>query len=322
MRNVTEGDFPADGSPRQKLEFAAEYATLAPTGSTSRPWDFRLGETQLELMARDAAAPEAMDPDGRELIIGCGSALLCLKLALRHFGCLGRVALFPDLDKPALVARVHFGFCRERDAREKVLFEAMSKCRADVSPLGGIPVSETMLGALGQAAAGERGWLDFAHSETSRQLVMEIKQAGDQLRMNLERSAADSTDFVAEGQRRGVRRYFAFGGRRMDSGNETMEPVRPISDPAPALAVVKTKTDDKHGWLAAGQTMARTILQAQALGLSWGFFNPMCRREAREALRMGVGRKGYAQLILRFGSLAADGMAQPASVVQAMTAFQ
>ena len=138
LRNVTEGDFPADGSPRQKLEFAAEYATLAPTGSTSRPWDFRLGETQLELMARDAAAPEAMDPDGRELIIGCGSALLCLKLALRHFGCLGRVALFPDLDKPALVARVHFGFCRERDAREKVLFEAMSKCRADVSPLGGI----------------------------------------------------------------------------------------------------------------------------------------------------------------------------------------
>lgn len=313
MRSVREGDFPANGSPRQKLEFAAEYATLAPIGSQSRPWDFRVGEMQLELMARATPAPEAIDPDGRESIIGCGSALLCLKLALKHFGCLGQVALFPDLDKPALAARVHFGFCRERDAREKLLFEAMSKSRANVSPLGGIPVSESVVGALGQAAAGERGWLDFVQSEMSRQLVMEIRQAGGQLRMNLERSAAGSIDFAAEGLRRGARRFFSFGGRRVDSPNAVVEAAPPLSDASPALAVVKTKTDDKHGWLAAGQTMARTILQAQSLGLSWGFFNPMRRREAREALRTGVGHKGFAQVILRFGSLATGQMAQAPS---------
>jgi hypothetical protein len=68
--------------------------------------------------------------------------------------------------------------------------------------------------------------------------------------------------------------------------------------------------------------MARTILQAQALGLSWGFFNPMRRREAREALRMGVGHKGFAQVILRFGSLASGDMGQLASPSPAMTAFQ
>jgi hypothetical protein len=277
---------------------------------------------QLELVARETPAPEAVDLDGRESIIGCGSALLYLKLALKHFGCLGRVALFPDLDKPALAARVHFGFCHERDAREKLLFEAISKCRPNVSPLGGIPVSEALAGALGRAASRERGWLDFVQSEMSRQLVMEIRQAGDQLRMNLQRSAGGSTDFAAEGRRRGVRRFFVFGGRRMDSTNAAVEAAPPLTDPAPALAVVKTKTDDKHGWLAAGQTMARTILQAQALGLSWGFFNPMRRREAREALRMGVGHKGFAQVILRFGSLASGDMGQLASPSPAMTAFQ
>jgi hypothetical protein len=46
-------------------------------------------------------------------------------------------------------------------------------------------------------------------------------------------------------------------------------------------------------------------LQAQALGLSWAFFNPVRRRIAREALRLGVGHKGFAQVILRFGSLTA-----------------
>jgi len=45
------------------------------------------------------------------------------------------------------------------------------------------------------------------------------------------------------------------------------------------------------------------VLQAQALGLSWDFFNPVRRREAREALRRGVGHKGFAQVILRFGPL-------------------
>jgi len=49
-------------------------------------------------------------------------------------------------------------------------------------------------------------------------------------------------------------------------------------------------------------------LQAQALGLSWAFFNPVRRRSAREALRLGVGHKGFAQVILRFGPLVADEM--------------
>jgi hypothetical protein len=307
--NATEGDFPANGSPRQKLEFAIKYAALAPTENDLRPWHFRVSDAELELMARPAPASEAIDPDGRESIIGCGAALLYVKLALKHFGCLGRVALFPDLDQPALAARVHFGFCREREAQEKLLFEAMSESRANVSPLGEIPVSETMLAALGQAAAGERGWLDFVQSEMSRQLVMEIRLAADRLRINFDHS-------------RRARGFFSFGGRTPDSKTAALEPVRQLPVPAATLAVVKTKTDDKHGWLAAGETMARTVLQAQALGLSWGFYNPMRRREAREALRMGVGHKGFAQIILRFGSLMAGELGRQAAPTTTLATFR
>jgi hypothetical protein len=82
--------------------------------------------------------------------------------------------------------------------------------------------------------------------------------------------------------------------------NVAIEPCQQPAAAKIALAVVKTKTDDKHGWLEAGQTMARAILQAQALGLSWCFYDPVRRREAREALRMGVGHKGFAQVILQF----------------------
>jgi len=283
--NVSESEFPAKGSPREKLVFALKYAALAPTESGWQPWHYRMEDTHLELLAKQKPGLETVDPDGRELLIGCGAALQYLKLALKHFGCLGRVALFPNLGKPSLVARVHFGFCRARDEREKMLFEAMNGSHINHSPLGSTPVTETMLAALSHASAGERGWLDFLQSERSRRHVLKIT--------------------LSDGQAsRGPQPPFAAGGRAADSWNMTVAPAP--ADSSATLAVVKTKTDDKHGWLEAGQTMAWTVLQAQALGLSWEFFDPVRRREARVALRLGVGHKGFAQVVLRFGPLTTE----------------
>lgn len=289
--NISEVEFPTNGSPRQKLAFALKYAALAPAQNGWQPWHFRMTDTYLELLIKNKPTLEAIDPDKRELIIGCGAALLYLKLALKHFGCLGRVALFPDLGEPTLVARVHLGFCRERDEREKLLFEAMN--HADDSPLGTTTVSEAMLALLSQAAAGERGWLDFTQSETSRRYVMKITLAAKQ----------PAPDFsTEEWDSRWRLQSSASGSRRTDAFNWEIKPVRELSVAA-TLAVVKTKTDDKHGWLEAGQTMARTVLQARALGLSWSFFDPVRCRETRAALRTGVGHKGFAQVILQFGPL-------------------
>jgi hypothetical protein len=281
MWNISEAGFPANSSPREKLMFALKYATLAPVESDWQPWHFRMADTYLELLVKSNPSREEADPDRREFMIGCGSALQYLKLALKHFGCLGRVALFPDLGEPALVARVHSGFCRERNPQEKFIFDAMTGSHGNNSLLGETPVSETMLSALSQAVSGERGWLDFVQSETSRQQVLKITLSGNQWRMSFDRLNVQPADVSGE--------------------EDISRRSQPFS--TTTMAVVKTKTDDKHGWLEAGQTMARTVLQAQALGLSWAFFNPVRRREARGALRMGVGHKGFAQVILRFGPL-------------------
>jgi hypothetical protein len=303
--SVSEANFPANGSSRQKLEFALKYAVLAPREIDWQPWKIQMADTYLDLIARDDPALEAIDPDGRELMIGCGAALFYLKLALKHFGCLGRVELFPDLDQPALVARIHAGFSRERDAQEKVLFEAITASCLDALPLGEAPVSITTLAALSHAVAGERGWLEFAQSEISRQRVKEIALTDEQRWMNFDHARARPTSNAPVWQpSRWPRLLFASSGRSADSHRGAVEPARPLSVSTATLAVVKTKTDDNHGWLAAGQTMARAVLQAQVLGLSWGFFNQVRRRAARAALRVGIGHKGFAQVILRFASLA------------------
>jgi hypothetical protein len=323
MQSLTEGDFPANGSPRQKLTFALKYAALAPTEGNWQAWEFRMADTHLDLMAKNDPALEAVDPDGRECMIGCGMALVYLKLALKYFGCLGQVDLFPDLGDFALVARIHFGFYRERDTQEKFLFDALTQEHANASLMGNAQVSEMMLAALSHAAAGERGWLDFVQSEMSRQQILEITQADDQRPMNFDRSRIRAMNPVtARRTARWSRPLFAFAGRRLDSWNVTDEPSREAAVPEATLAVVKTKTDDKHGWLVAGQTMGRTILHAQALGLSWAFFDPVRRREARAALRVGVGHKGFAQVILRFGPLMADNMVQMVAPATATAIFR
>jgi len=284
--SLSPRDLPAILLPRQKLESALNYAALAPTQDGWQPWFFQLGDNYLDLAIKKNPVRESVDPEGRQFLIGCGAALLYLKLALKHFGCFGRVALFPDLDRPALVARIHSGFSGNASAREQLLFSAIARSRAKDAPLPRTPMTESMLESLGQAAEGERGWLDFIQSEPSWQQVARIMPTDNRRGPNSVSRA---------------RLSLSFGGRVIRCGYGTVEPVQPSAGSTIALAVVKTKTDDKHGWLEAGQTMARTILQAELLGLSWSFYDPVRRREAREALRTGVGHKGFAQVILRFG---------------------
>jgi len=162
--------------------------------------------------------------------------------------------------------------------------------------------------ALAHAATGERSWLDFVQSETSRRQVLEVALAEDQHWTDGDSSGEATTDETTDTHAsRWPQPIVAFGDRDVDVWDEMIEPVSPPVVATATLAVVKTKTDDKHGWLEAGQTMARTVLQAQALGMSWAFVDPVRRREARAALRMGVGHKGFAQVILRFGPLGESG---------------
>lgn len=301
--NVSETDFPVDGSPRQRLGFALKYAAQASGAKpNTQSWQFRLADAHLELLSLAAPELEASDPDGRERLIDCGAALHHLKLALKHFGCLGRVELFPDLAEPTLVARVHFGYSREREAREKFLFAAMNGARF-VAPVE-TPVTEAVLFELSQAVANERGWLEFAQSEMSRQRVLQTTLAPATRAWGSDDSRANPAHSVGAVRiSLWPRPLFAFGGRSVDSSNVALQPDPQISTPAATFGVVKTKTDDKHGWLAAGQILARAVLQAQVSGVSWAFFSPVRRREVREALRTGIGHKGFAQAVLRFGAL-------------------
>jgi hypothetical protein len=83
----------------------------------------------IELYADRTKALAIVDPDDRELIIGCGAALSHLQIAIRHFGYAYRVNLFPEYNSKDLLAQVTIGERKEPIKEENSLFEAITKRR-------------------------------------------------------------------------------------------------------------------------------------------------------------------------------------------------
>jgi hypothetical protein len=288
--NGIETGFPRTGSAQQKLTHVLKIVSEFSATEVWPGWRYRLDEDHIELCANFSGVSDAVDPDGRESIIHCGAALFRSKLALKCFGCLGPVEVFPDLGNPELVARIHCGGGRGQDEREFKLFEAMVGNPGDSSARSQHPVCGTVSKSLISAAVNEPAWLEFSEGESSRKLLLAFAQAHALVGTN-DRVAKNSSTKETTGQLN-----FWPGPSDGKAGTD------PGHSQA-ALAVLKSKTDDKHGWLATGQARARAQLQARACGMSLYFFDQAFReRSSRQQLRTAIGRKGFVQAIVGCGS--------------------
>lgn len=313
-------DFPVHGSPRDKLGFAVKLATLASTAQRWQACRFHVSDQFAELSAEPQSAPQMSDATERDAMIHCGTALQHLKLALKRYGCFGRVELFPDLDQPTLAARVHSGSGGTRDEADRELCNALEVKGASLlnPPRLELPASETTLDLLGRALPGERGWLEFARSESSRQRLLELLHANSRVRLKEIRFPNETLVRTPDGAWEsagftGTTLHERFSRWRKPTLAVKVRPAPALHEPsAPSappptngtFAVLKTKTDDKHGWLAAGQMLARLLLHTRALGLACvPFLDVLQQPELRAELRTTIGHKGFTQVILQFGAM-------------------
>jgi hypothetical protein len=81
-------------------------AILAPSPHNAQPWLFRLGSAHVDLLADRSRSTGAVDPFGRELVVGLGAALENLVLAAEASGFAPSVTLLPAGAGSAHAARV------------------------------------------------------------------------------------------------------------------------------------------------------------------------------------------------------------------------
>ena len=83
-----------------------DVARRAPSVHNTQPWTWTIHDDALELHADRTRGLEAADPDGRNLLMSCGTALHHALVAARALGWAPVVDTLPDPRDPDLLARV------------------------------------------------------------------------------------------------------------------------------------------------------------------------------------------------------------------------
>jgi hypothetical protein len=307
--------------PRRNLPHSIwdKSETEAYTFVARPPVQVRLGTGFAELLVDTKDETGVEIRDDRESIIRCGTALFHLKLALKREGSVKQLELFPDLDRLSLVARIGCGSSCNCKAEQSAIIEGFSQSQREVAPITEAHISNRILASLSAVGASGKAWLDFSRSELSRKQLCEIETSKERL---LRAGSHHDEGLVAQvvptgpkpiGVIRSTLEYLRLSqvaalflgqpNQTLGSGTSTAPNGVKAPDQMEALAIVKTKTDDKYGWLAAGEVIARVRLEAAKLNVpSEVFGQAFLERQARQELRTAIGRKGFVQAIMGFGS--------------------
>lgn len=307
---------PLSGSPRQKALAAVRLAVLAPSSHNTQPWLFAVGDSGVSLfMDRTRALPVA-DPDDRELTISCGAALYQLRLALAFAGVASRVVRMPDPEEPDLLARVEFIGEHQPSEGERELFCQIPARRTSRFPFEARPLSSTLVGELGRAAAAEGAWLVVVEDEEDKGWLADLIATADRRQMADKRFRRELAAWTRPntshrrdgipGSGLGLGTLASVGApivlRTFDLGEGRAARDRELALGSPALAVLGSRDDSAPELVRAGEALARTLLLARASGVFASYLNqPIEVEDLRPEVERLVRAPGRAQLILRLG---------------------
>ncbi|WP_059013493.1 Acg family FMN-binding oxidoreductase [Streptomyces specialis] len=281
----------------------AEAASAAPSLHNAQPWRFHYlrGEATFQVRASlDRTLPHS-DPHGRALHMGCGAALLNLRVAAAHAGWRPVTTLLPDPYDPRLLATVEL----VPDGRDGTggdpevaalaeLYPAIGNRRSSRLPFGEERVPDPVRSALRDAAETEGAQLHFP-SAWHITTVLDMTQD------------AEGRDLAVPGRLEELAQWSETDGGppardfagRLATGDH---PAATDPGPPPQLALLGTAEDRTTDWVRAGQAMERVLLEATRHGLSTGLSaTAMEWADLRWTDRDPLSEMGQVHAVLRFG---------------------
>ena len=314
----SDAPFPADGSVREQLKFALEYAVLAPSSHNSQPWHFVLEEDSVLICADRTRALPVVDPFDRELVISCGAALLNLRVALSHFKCPYAIRLLPYPADPDALAEVRICPDGYLDLELANLFPVLRRRATNRSDYAPDAVPPDLQQKLCEAAQTEGGALACIDDEKMCGEIAELIAEGDRLqfadaRFRRELAAWLHSTRHSDGMpayANTVNRVLDMATpmvsavvRTFDVGNGIAASHHRLVQGSPLLACLSTTTDDVSAWLAAGQALERVLLVVAEAWFDASYLNqPVEIPALRLRLRDLIGSEAYPQILLRIGT--------------------
>jgi Putative TM nitroreductase len=317
--NIGELAFPASQSTEEKLKYLLNYAVLAPSSHNTQPWQFTIENDTIYFKADRTRSLSIADPEGRELIISCGTALFNLRIALHHFGYAGKIITFPDPNLPDLLACIQLGNPIRESDEEHMLFKAIQRRHTNRGYFEDWDVPESLLDWLKGDASAEGVWMYKVKCNTKRQLIGDLVVQADHLQMENPDFRRELATWMRKGDSSshdgipsyafGVSQYldfatpiFALVMRTFNLGNTIAERSRQLVTQSPVIIVLGTSSDTSADWLKVGQALERILLRAETVGLSASFLNQAIQvPSVRNQISKMTEISGFPQIILRMG---------------------
>jgi hypothetical protein len=252
-----------------------------------------------------------IDPEGRELTISCGAALLNMRVAAAALGRLLHVEALPDVADPLHLATVRFGRREPAALPDAALVDAIERRHSHRRGFGPGRIPASVIVALQEQAEREGAalvHLDAYQQRAAARLtrVADAFFASDPAYRRELRCWVSSLSNAADGVS-----ATAFGTQPARSGGPPLRDftvAMPWLDRAPELFadedwfVVVTDDDARMGWLAAGQAVERVLLHATLAGLGASFLTQALEMPViRGQLALCAATLGAPQLLLRVG---------------------
>jgi nitroreductase len=271
---------PRNSLNRDALRRAADAARLAPSVHNTQPWRFRLTPGGLDLVLDLRRTLCVIDPEGREALLSCGTALLNARAALAAEGCRVHVQRFPRGLSNPLFARLVIG-----DG-------AVEPSESDLAQLApAIRIRSTNrrpFDARHPSAEAIARWSAAAGQEDS--LLVEVCEAEQRQAIDALTRKAEALETADPAYRAELR---AWPGAR---------PTDPGEEPDPTLLVLGSRVDDRLAWLRAGEALERVLLDLTTYGWSASpISQPLELPPTRLALARELGLTFHPHLVIRVG---------------------
>jgi len=276
---VSERDFPREGSPTEKLKFLLRYAILAPSSHNSQPWKFHIRDSEIDIFADKDRWLKVADADQRELYISVGCALENLLIAAEHFGYAHQEEYFPEgEDNLAAVVKLTPKGKIEKQ-RDPVLFEQIPKRYTNHNLYETRKIPKAEMAQL-HACIYEEGFWIFSTNEGPYILFTE-----EELRRRIDEliTRADAIQLTDRAYTKELGFWFGQGVfgtpwlmakisrlaltyLNISKGQTKKDSEMLLS--APALVALASVADDRKSQVMAGQIFDRIALTATSLGMA------------------------------------------------------
>ncbi|MDT0630852.1 Acg family FMN-binding oxidoreductase [Rubrivirga litoralis] len=287
------------------IEEILEHAVRAPSLLNSQPWRFVVGDGTVRLYADRARQLSALDPDGRELTMSCGAALLYLRVAAWHFGWEPLVDALPD--DAGLLATVTFRPAPSPSGDDRP-FRALALRHTNRLPFEDEPVPFGVPSELAGAVATEGAALYVFDDEDGKDALARLVEEGvaeqgrdREVVAEIERWLRPARDARPDGVRDSEQgTWDRHATTRTTTSAVATYKGRLVRD-SPAVLVLATAADGPADWLAAGQALARALVVAADRGLAASYANEPIEVDSLRPRVAALIGDGVPQALFRVG---------------------